>query len=163
MFNRRCNHCAEKCKLWLLISCLWGCASFWDIADLIEWSPHPFVFQHTVILFGLKPTYTQMTLYILGIQVPSNSYLARQILINMPAWVRNHPQLERTVGLYGGRIVFLSSRRFFLCVSIFILPILECCRMSTLLSCHKQMTQFLVSQRAGGASSTKDARKVEKE
>lgn len=49
----------------------------------------------------------------------------------------------------------------FLCVSIFILPILEAS--STLLQCHKQMTQFLVSQRAGGASWTKDTRKAEKE
>lgn len=68
-------------------------------------------------MFGLKPTYRQMTLYILGIQVPSNSYLARQILINMPAWVRNHPQLlsiiETTVGWYGGMIVSLCSRRVF--------------------------------------------------
>lgn len=47
-------------------------------------------------VFGPKPTYRQMTLYILGIQVPSNSYLVRQILINMPARVRNHPNFSES-------------------------------------------------------------------
>lgn len=69
-------------------------------------------------VFGPEPTYRQMTLYILGIQVHSNSYTVRLILINMPAWVRNHPNFWNSSNsrLICGQDYVLVSQELLFCV-----------------------------------------------